>query len=379
MTFKKSLVLITICLLSACGNPNIIEFDVSVPNLNDATFIVKDDKGKAVFGANIADGKCHVKSSLEAEGFYTFDIVKNGVKNDHPRFEIFLEPGKYTITANERTLWRYATVVSKSKRQQELSDYHGLINTLGKSNQDVVQSLQKQLKVKGDAMNVEQFNALNKKIDDAVMKGKEIEYQALEQFIKANPNSEFAARFMSEQNYDTEPVKYYALFKKMGPTAQNSGDGKGIEERLSHLTKLLPGQTAPAINGKVFDGRNFAQITTGKKVFLIDFWRAGNEVSRKNHDEISAIYEQLKGQGFGIISVSLDTKADWWTTAVKDDKLPWPQMADLKGNDSPNVLDWGVSIVPTYHLVSGDWKIIAMDVPISNIVLDVKQYLAKHK
>ena len=375
---KKCLLLFAVSLLVACGNPNIIEFDIKAPGLNNATFIVKDDTGKSVFGANVVDGKCYVKSSLEAEGFYTFDIVKDGSKQTHTPFEIFLEPGKYTITADAKHLGNYPQVASQSKRQKEISDYHQLINTLGKSNREITKDLDQQLVTKGASMAPKEFNALNKKLDDARMKAKETDYLALEKFIKQNPKSEFAARFMGEQTYDADPVKYYNLFKLMSDAAKNSPDGKAINARLTPLLKLLPGQSAPPINGKTFDGKTFAQIMAGKKVFLIDFWRAGNEVSRMNHEEISAIYTQLKSKGFEIISVSLDSKPDWWTTAVKDDKLPWPQMADLKGSNSPNVLNWGVSTMPTYHLVDGNWKIIAIDVSIANIVLDVNQYLAKH-
>ncbi len=327
---KKYLLLFAVSLLVACGNPNIIEFDIKAPGLNNATFIVKDDAGKSVFGANVIDGKCYLKSSLEVEGFYTFDIVKNGSQPAHTApFEIFLEPGKYTITADTKHLGNYPQVVSQSKRQQEISNYHQLINTLGKSNREVTKELDQELITKGDRMLPNEFNALNKKLDDARMKAKETDYLALEKFIKQNPQSEFAARFMGEQTYDTDPVKYYNLFKLMSDAAKNSPDGKAINERLTSLLKLLPGQSAPPINGKTFDGKTFAQITAGKKVFLIDFWRAGNEVSRMNHEEISAIYAQLKSKGFEIISVSLDSKPDWWATAVKDDKLPWPQMADL--------------------------------------------------
>lgn len=376
---KKYLFLFAMALLAACSNPNLIEFDVKAPGLNNATFIVKDNTGQSVLGTNIIDGKCYIKSSLEAEGFYTFDIVKDGSKQTHLPFEIFLEPGKYTITADPKHLGNYPQVVSQSKRQKELSDYHQLINTLGKSNREIIKELNQQLVTKGNRMLPDEFNALNQKLDEARMKVKETDYRALEQFIKQNPQSEFAARFMEQQTYDSQPAKYYNLYKLMSNTAKNSAEGKTINERLTHLLKLLPGQSAPPINGKTFDGKTFAQITTGKKVFLIDFWRAGNEVSRMNHQEIAAIYTQLKGKGLEIISVSLDSKPDWWTTAVKDDKLPWPQMADLKGKDSPNVINWGVSIVPSYRLVSGDWKIIAIDVPIADIVLDVKQYLEKHK
>ncbi|WP_448702513.1 TlpA family protein disulfide reductase [Mucilaginibacter sp. AW1-3] len=376
---KKYLFLFVIALLTACGNPNIIEFDVSAPGLTDGTFVVKDDAGKTVFGANVINGKCTVKSSLEAEGFYTIDVVKNGSKGRHPVFEIFLEPGKYAIAVDAERLSQYPVITSDSKRQQEISIYHNLVTRFSKSMQDDVDKAMTELREKGDRLNRDQFNVLNKKMADAQDKARAADFNALEKFIKTNPNSEFAARFMEQQNYRSDPAKYYALYELMSTQAKNSAEGKMIGESLSHLVKLAPGQTAPAIAGKTFDGKTFAQITAGKKLFLIDFWRSGNSFSRTNHSDIADIYNEFKSKGFEVISVSLDSKADWWTTAVKDDKLPWPQMADLKGNDSPNALNWGISKVPTYDLVSGDWKLIAMDVNLVELKLSVSEYLEKHK
>jgi len=375
---KKYILIFAATLLTACGNPNIIEFDINAPGLNDATFIVKTDNGKDAFGGNVVNGKCIVKSSLEAEGFYTFDIVKNGAKK-HDSFEIFLEPGKYIINVDAKHLDSYPSVVSDSKRQQELSAYHNLVTQLSKGFKTEADSLNTELIKKGDHLDRDRFNALNQKLSNARDKARSTSFSALEQFIKSNPNSEFAARFMEEQEYRSQPAKYYALYQQMGAQAKNSAEGKMIGDALSHLVKLLPGQTAPPINGKTFDGKTFAQISAGKKVFLIDFWRAGNSFSRTNHNDILNVYDELKKKGLEVISVSLDSKADWWTTAVKDDKLPWPQMADLKGEDSPNIVNWGISKVPTYDIVSGDWKLVATDVTLGELSLTLSEYIEKHK
>lgn len=91
------------------------------------------------------------------------------------------------------------------------------------------------------------------------------------------------------------------------------------------------------------------------------------------------IYSNLNKRGFQVISVSLDSKPLWWSTAVKDDKLPWPQMSDLKGNDSPNALNWAISTLPTYYLVDADWKVYKKDITLSSIALEATQYLEKHR
>jgi hypothetical protein len=86
----------------------------------------------------------------------------------------------------------------------------------------------------------------------------------------------------------------------------------------------------------------------------------------------------LAGKSFEIVSVSFDTRRDWWVSGIKDDKMTWPQVNDFKGFDSPNVDNWGTSTIPMYSLVDGDGRIIAHDVPFGNIAFTVKDYLDKH-
>jgi hypothetical protein len=79
----------------------------------------------------------------------------------------------------------------------------------------------------------------------------------------------------------------------------------------------------------------------------------------------------------GIVSVSLDTRQDWWTDAVKQDNLTWPQVCDLKGDDSPNATNWSISTIPTYYLLDGNWKIVVPNIPINRLNFEVNDYINK--
>ena len=114
-------------------------------------------------------------------------------------------------------------------------------------------------------------------------------------------------------------------------------------------------------------------------MILVDFWRASNELSRKNHDQIKSLLAQDNvQQNVAFISVSLDSKADWWATALKDDKLSWTQVSDLKGDDSPNAANWNITEIPTYYLLDGQWNIIVPNIGIKNIDFEISSYLKKH-
>ena len=157
---------------------------------------------------------------------------------------------------------------------------------------------------------------------------------AFKEFVIQYPNSEISAHLMGKLNYDDDPLSYYAIYKTLSPTAKNTEEGKEIGDKLSHLIKLVVGVKAPVIYGKMPDGKPFDQKTLNKKLILVDFWRAGNDFSRQNHQKLIALLDQVKDKNkFGILSVSLDSKPDWWTTTIKEDHLTWPQVSDLQGDD----------------------------------------------
>jgi hypothetical protein len=86
----------------------------------------------------------------------------------------------------------------------------------------------------------------------------------------------------------------------------------------------------------------------------------------------------LSDKGFGVISVSLDEKRDWWTSAIKDDKITWPQVSDGKGLDSPNLDNWGITDVPTYCLIDGSGHLIERNIAFDGLAFAVTDYLEKH-
>lgn len=181
---------------------------------------------------------------------------------------------------------------------------------------------------------------------------------------------------MEKLPYDENPVAYNAIYQKFSPAAKDSEEGKVIGEKLKSLLRLLPGAEAPEISGLTPDGKKFNKTALDKKIYIIDFWRAGNEVSRLNHqDMLSSLLPQLDKRKVGIISISLDRKRDWWTTAIKDDHLTWAQYSDLKGDDSQNAKDWYITTIPSYYLVDENWHVVQRDISFSRIAFEVNDYL----
>lgn len=71
-----------------------------------------------------------------------------------------------------------------------------------------------------------------------------------------------------------------------------------------------------------------------------------------------SLYESNKDRGLGIVGVSLDQDKDSWVTAIKNLKLPWPQMSDLKYWDNEVAKTFNINSIPHTIVVDQKGKIL---------------------
>ncbi|MGZ3874274.1 MAG: TlpA family protein disulfide reductase [Mucilaginibacter sp.] len=373
--------LLLLMLTAACKKQSYVAFTGTAKGIKNGVFMVKTLGDSSVFGENIKDGKFTIaQKTLNHPGYYKMNITDADHPDGHNPFEVYLENGDYTIETAAGKLYKYPKISSPSKIQEQLSAFYILADDRSVETLQAVNQINKELKEKYRSLSPEAYNNLLGKLQENEAKLRDVDAIAFKQFLKQYPQSEISAHLLSKLDYAADPVKYAEIFKTLSPAAKNSDEGREIGERLGRLVKLVAGMRAPAINGKTPDGKTFDPRNINKKLVLVDFWRAGNEFSRQNHQQIM----NLQGQddvrkNVAFISVSLDSKADWWTTALKDDHLTWTQVADLKGDDSPNAANWNITEIPTYYLLDGKWNIIVPNIELKTVALEISEYLKKHR
>jgi len=150
----------------------------------------------------------------------------------------------------------------------------------------------------------------------------------------------------------------------------------------SYSQELKVGDKAPEISQKLVTGDDFKLSELKGKMVLIDFWAAWCKPCRKENPHIVEIYKDFKdesfenGEGFTVLSVSLDFKEKMWKKAIKDDKLEWTyHVSDLKGWKNAAAQKYGVKSIPQSFLIDGDGVIVAANLRAD----DLKSALKKQR
>lgn len=148
-------------------------------------------------------------------------------------------------------------------------------------------------------------------------------------------------------SYFTEEQKpMWAQFSK---EAQESFYGQVLGEQIN--PKGFTGEALPQFDLQQADGTKMpmAKAVAGKKYYLVDFWASWCGPCRKEIPNLKKLYEQYKGKGLEIVSVSIDKDEKAWRKALKEEQLPWPN-----GLDRAEISNaYKVQFIPAIFLVDG--------------------------
>lgn len=200
------------------------------------------------------------------------------------------------------------------------------------------------------------------------------QYRALEAFQR-----NFVKQFIEDEKNSIVPV-FAALYAANFISPEEEYDWfMGLKERFEReyseskytqwfaqfvapyesLAILQPGRPAPDFKLTTPNGDSLALSDLRGKYVMVDFWASWCAPCRQENPNIVKMYERFKDKNFEILGVSLDRDRDGWVKAIKDDKLVWPQVSDLKFWDSMVTSLYAIQSIPATLIVDPEGLIVA--------------------
>ena len=335
----------------------------------------------------IAMSSCRMNNQKETIGYYingkitgTMGSLSVIISNQHLKDSTIMKDGEFSFSGKTDTPRKIIIRIENaptaivfwlenSKINIE-GDYNDLefATVTGGENQEILNIRNSRKKSVLKTMNNYsaqlQDNTMEKSQKDSIHAANKIIAEELEdiekQFVKDYPNTLEGVILLGVKRASWNRDTVSTIFAGMNKEIQSSEAGILVSEYLKSSInpqigdKYLDFSLKNTKDETVILSQNLGTYT------LIDFWASWCIPCRKENPNLIELYNKYNKRGLQIVGASMDREKSDWLTAVKDDKLPWPNVIDLVGPQSNNIfLLYDVRFVPDNLLLDKDGIIIA--------------------
>ena len=184
------------------------------------------------------------------------------------------------------------------------------------------------------------------------------------EMFEANSGNIFGALLLQEMSYEMTGAATLAAIEAFPEAVRDSKIVADIREQAEAKLATDPGQpyievSQPDMNGKQVTLSSVVENPKNKYV-LVDFWASWCGPCMMEVPHLLDAYAKYHKKGFEIYGISHDTDGDRWRNCVKDRKMGWIQVSELKRFDNRAAKDYGVRAIPSNFLVDcSTGKIVA--------------------
>lgn len=177
-----------------------------------------------------------------------------------------------------------------------------------------------------------------------------------------NITNAMGALILTHSYYDIETAELDALLQQIPAEYATNSEIVRIKEYVDKKQKTEVGKKYIDFSMPTPDGKEakLSDFVGGKnKLLLVDFWASWCGPCRRAMPELKSIYKEYKNKGLEIVGVSFDRDAEAWKKAIKDDKLEWKHISDLKYWQSEAAKIYGINSIPHLMLIDAEGTIVA--------------------
>ncbi len=365
---KKIFYLFTIALLVAsCGSkPKIITYKIKGYSPADEGKKVFLKKIKKDLSAKVID------TAVVKDSVFVFEIPKQNpdlaiieMEGGNKRLAVILGDGDIQINAEKQFNFSSDITGTTSALTKKFFEYERTSKEEKNEGLSMMQAYRSETDLKKrDSIKNRYENWRNKAVEsqyDYIKNNKDMVGLIVLQSLLMYPEAKFDEISKAFNSYP-QAVRYTSLGKYVNTTLLTKG-----------ATKI--GGKAPAFIGTTPEGKKLSLQQAMGKVTLIDFWASWCKPCRMENPYVVQIYNKYHDRGFNIIGVSLDKTKEAWVRAIKDDKLNWQHVSNLKFWNEPIAKLYGVMSIPQTYLLDAKGIIRAKNLRREQLEQKVKELL----
>ncbi|MEN8138617.1 MAG: TlpA disulfide reductase family protein [Bacteroidota bacterium] len=277
---------------------------------------------------------------------------------------IFVEKNKILIDADVKDL--LGADIKGSENQELLDKFNKII---GRFN-----SYKNELYVKGLQASNKKHLKTFKSLSSQYEKNEVKKLRYILNFAVTNGSKDIAPYVALNYLSSSDITVLDTINNSMTPEIKNGKYGQELNELVTQIKATTVGNKFPEITQNDTTGTGI-KLENKNGLMLVKFWTSSAENSRMSNSMAKNISEKYSEDQIKIISVSLDTNKDMWIEAVKEDKLPWLQVSDLKGYKNEAARKLAIRVIPESVLVDQNGIIIGRNMMQDEVIAKVDDFV----
>lgn len=184
-------------------------------------------------------------------------------------------------------------------------------------------------------------------------------------FILSHKKSIVAFSLLEEYaGYDINVERVLPLYNQFSKSIKKSDAGMKLNAQIQIARKLAIGEIAMDFTQNDTSGNPVSLSDFRGQYVLIDFWATWCIPCRIENPNVVRAYQKYKDKNFTVLGISLDREEqkEYWKSAIRNDKLTWTHVSDLKGWNNEVAKQYGIKAIPQNYLLDPEGRIIAKNI-----------------